>query len=139
MSYATLLALLAALAFALPFLARLAERLGLARSQGIFLTLALSLVVATYAWLRWRLRDEDTQEAAGKNANLEPGVLPEEPYIPEFFFQDGVFQGERLIAQGHDDAALKMYEAYRALLKRQGQTTDEVDKMIVHLVGRQGG
>lgn len=138
MSYATLLALLAALAFALPFLARLAERLGLARSQGIFLTLALSLVVATYAWLRWRLRDEDTQDGTTK-AELEPGVLPEEPYIPDFFFQDGVFQGERLIAQGHHDAALKMYEAYRALLKRQGQTTDEVDKMIVHLVGRQGG
>ena len=137
MSYATLLALLAALAFTLPFLARLAERLGLARSQGIFLTLALSLVVATYAWLRWRLRDEDAEAAL--RAELEPGVLPEEPYIPDFFFQDGVFQGERLIAQGHHDAALKMYEAYRALLKRQGQTTDEVDKMIVHLVGQQGG
>jgi len=136
-SYATLLALLAALAFALPFMARLAERLGLARSQGIFVTLALSLVAATYGWLRWRLRYEDSEVALMND--LEPGVLPEEPYIPEFFFQDGVFQGERLIAQGHDDAALKMYEAYRALLKRQGQTTDEVDKMIVHLMGQQGG
>jgi len=136
-SYATLLALLAALAFALPFMARLAERLGLARSQGIFVTLALSLVAATYGWLRWRLRYEDSEVALMND--LEPGVLPEEPYIPEFFFQDGVFQGERLIAQGHDDAALKMYEAYRALLKRQGQATDEVDKMIVHLMGQQGG
>ena len=137
MSYATLLALLAALAFALPFMARLAERLGLARSQGIFVTLALSLVVATYGWLRWRLRYEDSDVVP--ESDLEPGVLPEEPYIPDFFFHDGVFQGERLIAQGHDDAALKMYEAYRALLKRQGQTTDEVDKMIVHLVAQQGG
>ena len=129
MSYAALLALLAALAFTLPFLARLAENIGIPRSYGIIVTLALGIVLATYAWLRWHLRNEDDYESAP----AEPGVLPEKPYVPEFFFHDGVFQGEPLLVRGHRDAALKMYEAYRALLARQGQDTAELDKVIKEL------
>ena len=130
MSYASLLSLLAVLSFGLPFLARLAERVGVPRSYSVVLSLALGIFAGTYAWLRWYLRDQDVAVAT---EDMEPGVLPEETYIPEFFFHEGEFQGDRLLAQGHRDAALKMYEAYRALLARQGHTTAEVDKMIRQL------
>lgn len=129
MSYAGLLTLLAALAFALPFLARLGENIGISRSYAVALTLALGVFFVSFAWLRWRLRDQDTGDEAG----ARPGVLPQETFVPDFFFHDGVFQGERLINEGHQDAALKMYEAYRAVLVRQGQTTEEVDEMISKL------
>ena len=126
MSYASLLTLLAGLAFTLPFLVRLAERAGVARSSSIVVTLALIIVLLTYAWLRWYLRDQESAPVNG----LEPGVLPTEPFVPDFFFQDGVFQGERLLAEGHFEAALKMFEAYRSVLARQGRATGEVDEKI---------
>ena len=126
MSYASLLTLLAGLAFTLPFLVRLAERAGVARSSSIVVTLALIIVLLSYAWLRWYLRDQDVEVVTG----LEPGVLPSEPFVPDFFFQDGVFQGERLLAEGHFEAALKMFEAYRSVLARQGRSTGEVDEKI---------
>ena len=129
MSYASLLTLLAALAFALPFLARLGENIGIPRSYAVASTLALGIFFMTFAWLRWRLRD---QAEVGR-ADTRPGVLPQETFVPDFFFHDGVFQGERLIEEGHQDAALKMYEAYRAVLVRQGHTTQEVDAMILKL------
>ena len=128
MSYASLLTLLAALAFALPFLARLGENIGIPRSYAVASTLALGVFFVTFAWLRWRLRDQDEWQAS-----TQPGVLPQETFVPAFFFHDGVFQGERLIQEGHQDAALKMYEAYRAVLVRQGHTTQEVDAMILKL------
>lgn len=129
MSYAGLLTLLAALAFALPFLARLGENIGIPRSYAVASTLALGVFFMTFAWLRWRLRDQDVSD----QAEARPGVLPQETFVPDFFFHNGVFQGERLIAEGHQDAALKMYEAYRAVLVRQGHTTQEVDEMILKL------
>ena len=128
MSYASLLTLLAALAFALPFLARLGENVGIPRSYAVASTLALGVFFVTFAWLRWRLRDQDEVQSSP-----QPGVLPQETFVPDFFFHDGVFQGERLIQEGHQDAALKMYEAYRAVLVRQGHTTQEVDAMILKL------
>lgn len=131
-SYATLLALLAALAFVFPFVVRLAENTGVPRSYSIVFTLALSLVLGTYLWLRWRLRDE---EADLYDTDVEPGVLPAEPYVPDFFFQDGVFQGEALLLKGHREAALKLYEAYYALLSRQGQDASHLDKTIKELQG----
>ncbi len=129
MSYASLLTLLAALAFALPFLARLGENAGISRSYAVVLSVGLGIFLVVFAWLRWRLRDQD--EVSGEDAR--PGVLPQETFVPDFFFHDGVFQGERLIREGHRDAALKMYEAYRAVLVRQGQATREVDEMILTL------
>lgn len=129
MSYASLLTLLAALAFALPFLARLGENIGISRSYAIVLSIGVGIFLVVFAWLRWRLRDQDTVQAA----DAPPGVLPQETFVPDFFFHNGVFQGERLIREGHRDAALKMYEAYRAVLVRQGQTTHDVDEMILQL------
>ncbi len=134
MSYASLLTLLAALAFALPFLARLGENVGIPRSYAVALSVALGIFLVAFAWLRWRLRDQD--ETGLEDAR--PGVLPQETFVPDFFFHDGVFQGERLVREGHQDAALKMYEAYRAVLVRQGQTTQEVDEMILKLANGNG-
>ena len=129
MSYAALLALLAALAFVLPFLARLAENIGFSRSYGILATLALGLVALSYAWLRWRLRQDDAAQPSG----LEPGALPSEPYVPGFLFEDGVFRGEQLLEQGQRQDALRVYRAYQAILNRQGQAQPEVDAVVAEL------
>lgn len=127
MSYAALLALLSALAFALPFLVRLAEGAGIPRSYGIAVTLAVITVAATYLWLRWRLRDQDALDA------LEPGVLPSEPYVPGFFFEGGTFRGERLRQQGQPREALAVYRAYQAILERQGQRRADIDAVVLEL------
>jgi hypothetical protein len=110
-SYAALLSLLAALAFALPFLVRLAEHAGVPRSYGIAVTLAVLIFLSVYAWLYWRLRDD---EAGGE-------ALPSEPYVPGVFFQDGVFRGELLLAEGKTEEALAVYRDYQAILERQGR------------------
>ncbi len=52
MNYAALLGLLAAVTFALPMLARLAESLGLHRGAGV----AVSLAIAAVAALGWYVR-----------------------------------------------------------------------------------
>lgn len=132
MSYAALLALLSALAFALPFLVRLAQAAGIPRSSGIALTLAFITVASTYLWLRWRLRDQDALDA------LEPGVLPSEPYVPGFFFEGGAFRGERLRRQGRTREALAVYRAYQAILERQGQRQADIDAVVLELVSELG-
>lgn len=129
LSYATLLALLAALAFGLPFLVTLAEHVGIPRSYGIAVTLALALVVSVYAWLRWQLRDQDQGEAPP----AEPGVLPTEPYVPGFFYHQGIFRGETLLAQGQREEALQVYRAYQAILERQGEAREDVAAVIRRL------
>ena len=125
MNYAGLLALAAALSFTLPFVVGVAERAGLPRSYGISVTLALVVFFAMWLYIRWRQKNPE---------DVLPDVthLPNEPYV-DIFFLDGVFQGERLLEQGRDAEALQVYRAYRNVLLRQGQTTGELDKKVLHL------
>jgi hypothetical protein len=128
MNYATLLALLAVMAFAFPFVVRLAQNVGVPRSYGIVVTLALAIFFSTWGYLRWRLgRTGEADSSSG----LEP--LPSEPYRSEMFFSKGVFRGESLLAEGRRAEALEVYRHYRDILYKQGQDTDELDKIILQL------
>lgn len=129
MNYAALLALLSALSFALPFLVRVAEHLGIPRSQSSVVTLAVALFFALWAYLRWRQQAEAhnrLREQAGER-------LPSEPYVPDIFFENGVFKGTLLLNKGHTQAALQLYETYRDILQRQGHATDALDATILRL------
>jgi hypothetical protein len=130
MNYAALLALLSALSFTLPFLVRMAERLGIPRSYSSVVTLAGALFVALWAYLRWRQRADQYNRKMRESQNE---YLPDEPYVPDIFFEDGVFKGTILLAQGYTQEALQLYQTYRDILQRQGHATDELDEMIVRL------
>lgn len=125
-NYAALVALLALISFGAPFAVQLAEGLGVSRSFAVVLSLALLLVAGFWAYLRW-------QQGLGIPNRLDN--LPDEPYT-EAFFRDGVFQGDLLTNRGEPEAGLAVYRAYRALLIRHGQTTDELDKSILDLEQR---
>lgn len=129
MNYAALLALAAGLSFTLPFVVGVAERAGLPRSYGISVTLALVVFVAMWLYIRWRQHNP-------KDVIPDITHLPNEPYV-DIFFLDGVFQGERLLEQGRNAEALQVYRAYRNVLLRQGQTTGELDKKVLHLENKE--
>jgi hypothetical protein len=129
MNYAALLALLSAMSFALPFLVRVAERLGVPRSYGSVVTLAGALFFALWAYLRWRQRADQYN----RKMHDSQDHLPDEPYVPDIFFENGVFKGTILLSQGHTKEALHLYETYRDILQRQGHATDELDDMILRL------
>ncbi len=63
MNYATLLALLATMAFALPFLVRLGQNAGVPRVTGIIITLALIVFFGTWMWLRWRITQPEEADS----------------------------------------------------------------------------
>jgi len=58
-NFASLIALLAALAFSLPFVVRLAEMFGVDRSFGIFVTLATAIVALAFVVVRNRVRHKE--------------------------------------------------------------------------------
>ncbi|MEZ4607135.1 MAG: hypothetical protein R2865_10165 [Deinococcales bacterium] len=79
MNYAALLALLAALAFTFPFLVRLAEQVNIPRSYSIVVTLAVTLFLALYIFVRdrviWRQKLEE-QIGQGEEARASPPIPP---------------------------------------------------------------
>lgn len=129
MNYAALLALLSAIAFAFPFIVRIAERIGVPRSYSIVVSLALLIFGLAWLYIRWRM-------ATPEPAEPTPSRLPHEPFEPNIFFQEDVFLGERLSQEGRYEEALRTYEAYRAILVMQKRDTDEVDKHILDLKQR---
>lgn len=82
MNYATLLALLATMAFALPFLVRLGQNAGVPRVTGIILTLAIIVFLGTWLWLRWRIAQGEEADSSltisAEMASKQPGDITQE-------------------------------------------------------------
>jgi hypothetical protein len=115
MNYAALLALLAALAFGLPFLVNLGSQLGLPRGYGMVTTLAGALFLL--GWLLVRERIERQQQLEGRISALK-ARRDRAPHDPESYFLAGEHLGDLLAQAGRPREALRVFEAYSRLLQR---------------------
>lgn len=122
MNYAALLALLAALAFGLPFLVNLASQLGLARGYGIVSTLAGALFLL--GWLVVHERVVRHQHLEARISALQ-ARLSRAPHDPESYFLAGEHLGDLLAQVGRPREALRVFEAYERLLQRAAGKEEE--------------
>lgn len=113
MNYAALLALLAALAFAAPFLVNLAALLGIPRALGIVTTLAGAIFLL--GWLLVRERVERQQRLETRISLLQ-ARRSRAPHDPDSYFLAGEHLGDLLIEVGRPREALRVFEAYGRLL-----------------------
>lgn len=113
MNYAALLALLAALAFAAPFLVNLAALLGIPRALGIVSTLAGAIFLLGWLIVRERvLRQQRLETRIG----LLQARRSRAPHDPDSYFLAGEHLGDLLIEVGRPREALRVFEAYERLL-----------------------
>ncbi len=129
MNYAALLALLAALAFAAPFLVNLASSLGLPRALGIVTTLVGGLFLL--GWLLVRERVERQQGLEARIATLQTR-RDRAPRDPESYFLAGEHLGDLLAQVGRPREALRVFEAYNRLL--QGAADRENERQVTDRV-----
>jgi hypothetical protein len=122
MNYAALLALLAALAFAAPFLVNLASLLGIPRALGIVTTLAGALFLL--GWLLVRERVERQQRLEARIATLH-SRRSRTPGDPESYFLAGEHLGDLLVQVGRPREALRVFEAYNRLLENAAERENE--------------
>ena len=123
-NYATLIALLAAMSFSLPVLLKLERQLGIERNAVVLFSLAVVVFIWVWLYLRWRGETEEV---------VDDELLPHEPYLPEIFFKNGVFLGERYKNEGNYQEALNAYELYTIVLERQGRKINDFSKDIKEL------
>ncbi len=133
MNYAALLALLAALAFAAPFLVNLASQLGLPRALGIVTTLVGAIFLL--GWLLVRERVERQQRLEERIATLKTR-RSRAPDDPDSYFLAGEHLGDLLVQVGRPREALRIFEAYDRLLVRSPTREREraaTEKVITQL------
>lgn len=130
MSYAALLALLAALTFTMPFLVDLAERAGLPRGYGIVTT--LTAAVFALAWITVRSRVQRRHEIEARIQAIRER-LRERPYDPKAFYLHGDHLGDLLLTLGRTEEALRAFESYKRVSEQAGSDTTAVDKIIARL------
>lgn len=118
MNYVALIALLAALAFTLPLLVRLAEAAGLSREVGVVGTLVVAVVVLTWLWLNGRRQ---------RRRRLEERVTAiahqrrEAPENPAAFLENGDHLSQLLLLLGKPEEAREALAAYLEVAARAGQ------------------
>lgn len=117
MNYAALLALLAALAFAAPFVVNLASLLGLPRALGMVMTLAGATFLLGWSLVRERVERREQLEA---RIGALKARLDRAPGDPKSYFSAGEHLGDLLAQAGRPREALRVFEAYGRALGRTG-------------------
>lgn len=130
MNYAAMLALLAALAFSLPFLVRLAENVGVPRGFGIITTLlgAFFLIV----WLIIRERVHEHEERERKIEEIK-GQIAERPGDPKAFYSSGDYLVDLLLRQGRQREALACLKRHKQIAGAVGAEVTGIERAIVDL------
>ena len=123
MNYAALIALLAALAFTLPFLVNLAEELGVPRGFSIMTTLAVATFLIAWGVVRGRverrqmLEERITEVQAKRRTSDDPAA----------FLSYGEHLGDLLTEVGRPREALRVFQAYKRALEKAGRDAQEVE------------
>lgn len=130
MSYAALIALLAALTFTMPFLVDLAEHAGVPRGFGIVTTLVAAIFAI--AWITVRSRVQRRQAVEARMQAIRDRIK-ERPQDPTAFYRHGDHLGDLLLTLGRVSEALRAFEAYRRVAEQSGGDTTAVNKVIARL------
>ena len=117
MNYAALLALLAVLAFTLPFLVRIAENAGLPRGYSILTTLASAIVVLAWVLLRGHMRKQALLRERVEHIYRQ---LRDSPQTPQSYYYADDHLGDLLLSLGNTQEALEVFRNYLQLLETQG-------------------
>lgn len=124
MNYAALLALLAALAFVLPFLVNLAEGLGVPRGFSIMTTLAAAVFLVAWGVVRERVTRR--QELEERIAEVQRKCRASSG-DPAAFLSRGEHLGDLLIEVGRPREALRVFDAYRRALLAAERSTHDIE------------
>ena len=130
MNYASLIALLAAISFTLPFLVTLAENAGVPRGFSIVLTLAGALFALTWVWVRSRVLRRTALEERVAAIEHQRAETPERP---EAFFLHGDHLGDLLLTLGRPSEALAVFEAYKRVAEQAGREVGSTERVIMSL------
>ena len=130
MNYAALIALLAALAFTLPFLVNLAEEWGVPRGFSIVTTLAVAVFLIAWGVVRSRVERRQMLEERIAEAQAKRRTALDDPAA---FLSYGEHLGDLLIEVGRPREALRVFEAYKRVLERSGQDTEATKTVIAAL------
>ncbi|MBS3933396.1 MAG: hypothetical protein KGZ35_03485 [Truepera sp.] len=133
MNYAALIALLAALAFSLPFLVNLAEQAGIARNTGVITTLTAAVLVLAFIVIRGRMQRRQAIEARIEAIGRQRQAAPHDP---EAFFMHGDHLGDLLLTVGRLREALAAFTAYRQVAQQAGRDVTAVSQAIATLEAR---
>lgn len=133
MNYAALIALLAALAFSLPFLVNLAEQAGIARNTGVITTLTAAVLVLAFIVIRGRMQRRQAIEARIEAIGRQRQAAPLDP---EAFFMHGDHLGDLLLTVGRPREALAAFTAYRQVAQQAGRDVTAVSQAIATLEAR---
>jgi hypothetical protein len=130
MNYASLIAVLAALAFTLPFLANLATMFGIARGTSIVTTLAAAIFVTAWIVIRQRAQHHSAIEERIEAISRQRAASPHDPHS---FYLYGDHQGDLLLTVGRPADALEAFEAHHRIAHRAGHDTQKLERTIARL------
>jgi hypothetical protein len=133
MNYAALIALLAALAFSLPFLVNLAENAGVPRSTSVITTLTAAVFTLAVIVVRGRIRRRQAIEARIEAIGRQRQAAPHDP---EAFFLHGDHLGDLLLTLGRTREALAAFVTYRQVAQQAGRDVTAVSHAIATLEAR---
>ena len=121
-NFASLIALLAALAFSLPFAVRLAENMGIDRSFSIFVTLAAAIVALAFVVVRNRLKHKERIVARIKQIQLQIEANPSEK--ASYSYQSDHL-ADLYLTLGQHKEALSTFESYLELMTSSSSTASK--------------
>lgn len=130
MNYASLIAILAALSFSLPFLVNLATRAGIPRGYGITTTLAAAVFVLAWIFVRSRVRRRLAIEERITLINRQRAASPDSP---DAFYLQGDHLGDLLLTLGRQREALDAFETHHQLAERIGEDTSRLEQTVQRL------
>lgn len=130
MNYAALIAILAALAFALPFLVSVAERIGIPRGYGIVTTLVTVIFVTAWIVIRQRVQTRTAIEERVAAIERERAARPDDP---NSFYLYGDHLGDLYLTLGRTRDALTAFETHLDLAHRHGKDPTKLERAVHRL------
>ncbi len=110
MNYASLIALLAALAFSLPFLVKLAQRAGIPRGFSMITTLAVGVFTLSWLLLHERIKRRELWQV---QIDVIREQILKDPLEPTAYYLSEKHLGDLLLACGDKASALEVFTSYQ--------------------------
>lgn len=124
-NFASLIALLAALAFSLPFVVRLAEMFGIDRSFGIFVTLATMIVALAFVVVRNRVRHKE--RILARIAQIKTQIEKKPQELTSYSYQSDHL-ADLYLTLGKNQEALVAFREYLAVLEPLVESTESTEE-----------